>query len=96
MTWKRIKFFRIRLYGVLVEGRVIGSVMIMFALVFNGTNVAVFVALIHGIKQLQSVAECIMNAMIGPFSLLWSPHILILGALIFVDTSSLPHALWQA
>ena len=48
--------------------------MIMFALVFNGTNVAVFVALIHGIKQLQSVAEYIMNAMIDPFSLLWRPH----------------------
>ena len=48
--------------------------MIMFALVFNWINVVVFVDLTHGIKRLQSVAEYIMNAMIGPFSLLWSPH----------------------
>ena len=50
--------------------------MIVFALVFNGTNVVVFVGRAHGIKQLQKVAGYMMNALIGPFSLLWILNLL--------------------
>ena len=96
---------------ILIEGSIIDSAMIMFALVFNGTNVVVFVGRAHGIKRLQSVAGYMMNILIGPFSLLWIlnllngsesgrlitglPIILFIASIVFALGVSLVHPIFS-
>ena len=60
----------------LVGGDLIDSLMVLFALVFNGCIVVVFVARAQERDRLESLVGYIVNLLLVPFSMLWVLNLL--------------------